>query len=208
MPEQNAVIQPEQAGQPVATPESQADSSGSTQAQAQDADVIAAAEALRRQRQSEADREAAKIAREYKEWRAKGNTGTVEQMIQGNQAIQSQPGMPVQQAQGAAQAPEAAGEAPDLVVQKAIFIMEEYAGGMIPEDAPEMGMINKETRDQEEFLTSVRNAAKAFAERNKNLSNPARIPSLAGGGGAHAPSHAKLSGTETLDNYFDGLFPG
>lgn len=206
MPTNNAGFQVEQAGQPVTTPGAtpQVDSTGTPQQATPDADVIAAAEAIRRKRQSESDREAAEIARAYKEWKSKGNTGTVEQMLQGSSEIQSQPGQPIQEG-AAAQAVSPTGEAPDLVVQKAMFIMEEYAGEMIPEDAPEQAMINKDTNDPAAFLESIRVASKAYAERTKNLSNPARIPSLAGGAVAHVPSHAKKSGTETLDDFFESL---
>jgi len=193
METQDAVIQTEQvAGQPP-------NSDGSTQPQ-QDADVIAAAEALRRQKQSEADKEAAEIAKRFKAWKAAGNTGTVEQMLQQPAAIQSQPGQPVQPAQAAK--PAADGQQPDPVIQKAMFIMEEYAGGPIPEDAPEYQSINKDTKDPKEFLESIRAASKAFAERTANLSNPARIPSLAGGAGTHVPPYANLTATEGLNQYF------
>jgi hypothetical protein len=80
--------------------------------------------------------------------------------------------------------------------------MEEYAGGQIPEDAPEFQMINKETKDPAEFLESIRTASITYAKRTANLSNPARIPSLAGGAGAHVPPYANLTATEGLNQYF------
>lgn len=200
----DAEIQSDQAGQPGTTPENQVDSNGSTQ-QVPDADAIAAAEAIRRKAQSEFDREAARIAKEYRDWKAKGNTGTVEQMLQGIQGIQTQPGDQIQKPAADANEANANGSSPDPVVQRAMFIMDEYAGGMIPEDAPEFKMIDQKTNDQNEFLTSVRKASQAYAERTKNIANPARIPALAGGSGTHTPNHTKLSGTETLDKAFSDL---
>mgnify|MGYP000942325682 CR=1 FL=1 len=199
MENEQAVIQQEQAGQPVTTP-NMADSVGSTQAQ--DADLIAANEALRRQKQSQQDKEAAEIAKRYKAWKAAGNSGTVEQMLQNPQAIQSQPGTAVQESASAAKLETQTGQQPDPVIQKAVFLMEEYAGGQIPEDAPEFQMINKETKDPAEFLESIRTASITYAKRTANLSNPARIPSLAGGAGAHVPPYANLTATEGLNQYF------
>lgn len=193
MENEQAVIQPEQAGQPV-------NSVGSTQAQ--DADLIAANEALRRQRQSQQDKEAAEIVKRFKEWRAAGNSGTVEQMLQNPQAFQSQPGQAVQDGTPTAKLETNTGQQTDPVIQKALFLMEEYAGGQIPEDAPEFQMINKDTQDPAEFLESIRTASQTYAKRTSNLSNPARIPSLAGGSGAHVPPYANLSATEGLNQYF------
>lgn len=192
MENEQAVIQTEQAaGQPQV-------SDGSTQAQ--DADVIAAAEALRRQRQSQQDKEAAEIAKRFKAWKASGNSGTVEQMLQQPAAIQSQPGQPVQ-----ANAPvvqqSVSGQQPDPVIHAAQTMMQTIAGGMIPEDAPEFQMLNKDTADPSEFLKSVFTASTAFAERSANLSNPARIPSLAGGASSHTPNYANMSGVDILEEY-------
>lgn len=195
MENEQAVIQAEQvAGQPQV-------SDGSTQAQQNDADVIAAAEALRRQRQSEQDKEAAEIAKRYKAWKASGNVGTVEQMLLQPAAIQSQPGQPVQTGAPVVQQ-SASGQQPDPVIEAAKTMMISIAGGLIPEDAPEFQMLNKDTANPSEFLKSVFTATTAYAERSANLSNPARIPSLAGGAGTHVPPYANLSATEGLNQYF------
>jgi len=200
MEQTNAEFQLEQVGTPVTTP-NPVDSVGTTPVVQPDADVVAAAEAIRRKNQSELDKEAAGIAREYKEWKAKGNSGTVEQMLQQSQVIQ--PPIPQQIQAGSAQANTGpgAGEVTDPVIRKAFSIMETEGGKRLEASDPEFAIIDSKTDDPELFLASVHKAAEAYAKRTGNLSNPARIPTLAGGASPHTPNYANVPGVDILEEY-------
>lgn len=197
-------IQVEQPGQ-VVNPD-QGNSTGSTQKvePQQDADLKAAGEAIRRQQQSETDKTAAVLAKGIKKLKESGINVTAEQVLQmfsGDltkiQAMVTEP--TAQPVQYPAQAPIEQGQPhPDPVVRKAQEILKD-----VPQDSPEWELIDKVTDDPELFLSSVRSAATKFAERTQNLSNPARIPTLAGGDGSHTPTvDPNRPGVDILDDYY------
>jgi len=209
---QNGAIQQGQAGQPV-TP-SQApvaqpapvatETPAGSQPQfvtRQEAEQMV--EKVVRQVQSKMDSTSAAISKEVQRLAQAGITATPEQakaIVEAREAeslpaaISGQPAAP--------QVPEVVA---DPVIRKSLKIMEETAGMRITPDLPEYSLIDAQTDDPEVFLESVRKASNAFKERNANLSNPARMPSLSTGGASSTPSHAGQSATATLDSYYENL---
>ena len=176
----------------------------------QDADVMAATKALERLQQSENDKQAAVLAKGMKKLKEAGFNVTAEQVLQlvSNKLTSLSDLIPdqkvVQLSPEIKPASTVLGQdESDQVVQKARWLMEEYAGGMLPADAPETKLIAKDTSDEKVFLESVRAASKAYSERTANLSNPARLPTLAAGTGAAAPNLANKSSTQILEEYYE-----
>lgn len=218
--ELNTGLQPGQAGQPV-TPSQSADvqsqpSAGEgsdggapqyvTKSEALQMAKDAANEAVR-QAQSLTDKSQARIIREVERLTKNGIQATPEQvqkMIAAEeQSAQSQTG-----AISGQQAAQPAQEMPtDPMVRKAVNIMQEEAGGAIPQDAPEFKLIDSVTDDPEVFLKSVHDASQAYAKRTGNLGNPARIPSLSNGSETHRPAHEGKTGLQTLDDYYNRILP-
>lgn len=206
------MIQQAQVGKPVDGSEAN-QPVGNNQVQPEvqkDPDEVAASEALRRIQQSETDRQAAVVAKGIKKLREAGISVTAEQVLQivssnltaisGQTSAQqaSQPGAGVQPATTNVQ-----GALPDdYVVGKAKAIMDAHGVKDFTEADPEFKLVNRETKDPFEFLESVQKASAAYKARQESLGNPARIPNLAGGTGAHVPSYVNQSATESLDNYF------
>ena len=183
------------------------------QAPQQDADTVAAAEALRRLQQSEIDKQAAVVAKGIKALREAGYAVTAEQVLQlvssnltnkpGAVSVQAaaQPPAGTAPAPQGGQSPAQGGEPPaDPVLRKAFDIMEQECGGPIDEKDPEYGLI-AQTNDPLDFLESVKAAAQAKAKRTGNLSNPARIPVLAGGTSSHTPNYANTPGVDILEEW-------
>lgn len=211
MAQNDEMIQQAQVGKPVDGSEAnQPVGNNQVQPVQQDPDEMAASEALRRIQQSETDRQAAVVAKGIKKLREAGINVTAEQVLQivssnlttlsGQTSAQqaSQPGAGVQPATTNVQ-----GALPDdYVVGKAKAIMDAHGVKDFTEADPEFSMVNRETKDPFEFLESVQKASAAYKARQESLGNPARIPTLAGGAGAHVPSHANQSATESLNNYF------
>lgn len=210
MENEQVPIQPEQPGQ-VADGSETIQPVGATdkftaQVPQQDADAVAAAEAVRRLQQSEIDKQAAVVAKGIKALREAGYVVTAEQVLQlVSTNLTPKPGavsdqQAVQPAQGTAPAPQGGEPPADPVVRKAVEIMEQECGGPIDEKDPEYGMI-AQTNDPLEFLESVKAAAEAKAKRTGNLSNPARIPVLAGGAGSHTPNYQNVPGVDILEEW-------
>jgi len=212
MAQNDEMIQQAQAGKPVDGSEAN-QPVGNNQVQPavqRDADEVAATEALRRIQQSETDKQAAVVAKGMKKLREAGINVTAEQVLQivssnltalsGQTSAQqaSQPSAGVQPA-----TTSVPGALPDdYVVSKAKAIMEANGVKELTEADPEFKLVNRETKDPYEFLESIKAASAAYKARQESLGNPARIPTLAGGAGAHVPSHANQSATESLNNYF------
>ena len=212
MDQTNEVIQPGQPGTaapsaPVTpAPEIPSGSTQPVQPVQQDADAQAAAEAIRRRQQSANDKEVAEIAKAIKTLKEAGLNVTAEQVLQmrSAQAAQLSGNVSPQPAQEAAQ-PNVPGTAPeqtsDPVIRKAFSIMETEGGKRLEASDPEFAIIDSKTDDPELFLASVHKAAEAYAKRTGNLSNPARIPTLAGGASPHTPNYANTPGVDILEEY-------
>lgn len=205
----NEVIQAAQSGTTVDSAPVQDLVAGSTQIPApvtQDADAVAAAEAIRRRQQSANDKEVAEIAKAIKTLKEAGLNVTAEQVLQMRSAQATQlpgnvSGQPVQQVTQPNAQPVTQEQPNDPVIRKAFQIMETEGGKQLEQTDPEFKLINGNTDDPEEFLKSVHEAAAAYAKRTGNLSNPARIPVLAGGASPHTPNYANKSGVEILEEY-------
>lgn len=162
--------------------------------------VKAATEQVARQVQSKMDSTSAAISKEVQRLAQAGITATPEQakaIVEAREAESFQ--APISGQPAAPQVPEVVA---DPVIRKSLKIMGEVG---LTNDQEEFKLIDQETDDPEVFLESVRKASKAFAERNANLSNPARVPSLSSGSSSSTPSHAGKSATATLDDYYSNL---
>ena len=199
--------QPGQAANPSAQPVPE-NPAGTTQqvqpvAPQVDSDTLAIQDQLKKQRQSAYDKEIAEIAKAVKVLKDKGLIQSVEQMNGFNPAAPAQSqgqiqGQPTQQAAqpNVQQSPEIPS---DPVIRKAFQIMESEGGKRLENTDPEFKLINGNTDDPEEFLTSVHAAAQAYNKRTGNLANPARIPTLAGGDSPHTPNYASTPGVDILE---------
>lgn len=211
MAQNDEMIQQAQVGKPVDGSETnQPVGNNQVQPVQQDPDEMAASEALRRIQQSETDRQAAVVAKGIKKLREAGISVTAEQVLQivssnlTSLSGQTSAPMPSQASAGVQPATtNTPGALPDdYVVGKAKAIMDAHGVKDFTEADPEFGMVNRNTKDPFEFLESVQKASAAYKARQESLGNPARIPTLAGGAGAHVPSYANQSATESLNNYF------
>ncbi len=92
---------------------------------------------------------------------------------------------------------------PDPLNLKGYRIMAE-AGVRLQDGYPELAMIDPNAPPAV-WEAQVRAAVAKAAERLAQQGNPARMPSAAAGQPSGQPSHAGKSGSETLNDYYDGL---
>lgn len=92
---------------------------------------------------------------------------------------------------------------PDPINLEGYKIMAE-AGIRLKDGDPELNMIDPNA-PPEVWKQQVKAAVQVASKRLANSGNPARMPATASGTPSGQPSHAGMSGSQTLDNYFNSL---